>query len=155
MLDIDPPDHTRLRSLVSRAFTPRSVSRWEGRVQEIADGLLDAVGDRDRFDLIAALGYPLPVTVIAEMLGVPGEDMDRFEGWSNDIALIVEPILTRAQVEGVWRATEELFAYFETIVEARRHVPRDDLVSALLAAEEAGNETTRNLIGNGCWRWSC
>ena len=168
MLDIDPPDHTRLRALVSRAFTPRSVRSWHGRVQAIADRLLDAVADQDRFDLIAALGYPLPVTVIAEMLGVPAEDMDRFEVWSNDIALIVEPILTPAQVEGVRRATEELFAYFETIVEARRREPRDDLVSALLAAEEesdkltreellstmllilvAGNETTRNLIGNG------
>ena len=168
MLDIDPPDHTRLRALVSRAFTPRSVSRLHGRVQAIADRLLDAVADRDRFDLIAALGYPLPVTVIAEMLGVPAEDMDRFEGWSNDIALVVEPILTPAQVDGVRRASEELCAYFETIVEARRREPRDDLVSALLAAEEegdklsreellstmllilvAGNETTRNLIGNG------
>ena len=168
MLDVDAPVHTRLRSLVSRGFTPRSVSRWHGRVQEIADRLLEAVAGRDRFDLIAALGYPLPVTVIAEMLGVPAEDMDRFEGWSNDIALLVEPVLTPAQVEGVRRATEALFAYFETIVEARRREPRDDLVSALLAAEEegnkltreellstmllilvAGNETTRNLIGNG------
>ena len=168
LLDFDPPDHTRLRSLVSRAFTPRSVSRWHARVRETADRLLDAVRGHDRFDLIAALGYPLPVTVIAEMLGVPAEDMDRFEGWSNDIALLVEPILAPAQVEGVRRATEELFAYFETIVEARRREPRDDLVSALLAAEEegdmltreellstmllilvAGNETTRNLIGNG------
>ena len=168
MLDLDPPDHTRLRALVSRAFTPRSVSRWHGRVQEIADRLLDAVAGRDRFDLIAALGYPLPVTVIAEMLGVPAEDMDRFEGWSNDIALVVEPILTPAQVEDVRLASDELFAYFETIVEARQREPRDDLVSALLAAEEegdrltreellstmllilvAGNETTRNLIGNG------
>ena len=168
MLDIDPPDHTRLRALVSRAFTPRSLSRWHGRLQEIADRLLDAVAGHDRIDLIAALGYPLPVTVIAEMLGVPAEDMDRFERWSNDIALIVEPILTPAQVENVRRASEELFAYFETIVEERRRKPRDDLVSALLAAEEegdrltheellstmllilvAGNETTRNLIGNG------
>ena len=168
LLDIDPPDHTRLRALVSRAFTPRSVSRWHERLQEITDRLLDAVADHDRIDLIAALGYPLPVTVIAEMLGVPPEDMYRFERWSNDIALIVEPILTRAQVKAVRRATRELFAYFETIVEARRREPRDDLVSALLAAEEeddkltreellsamllilvAGNETTRNLIGNG------
>ena len=146
----------------------RSVSRLHGRVQEIADRLLDAVAGHDRFDLIAALGYPLPVTVIAEMLGVPTEDMDGFEGWSNDIALLVEPILTPEQVERVRRATEELCAYFETIVEARRREPRDDLVSALLAADEegdrlpreellstmllilvAGNETTRNLIGNG------
>ena len=168
MLDLDPPDHTRLRALVSHAFTPRSVSRWHGRVQIIADRLLDAVSGHDRFDLIAALGYPLPVTVIAEMLGVPADDMDRFESWSNDIALIVEPIIAPAQVERVRRATEELFAYFESIVEARRREPRDDLVSALLAAEEegdkltheellstmllilvAGNETTRNLIGNG------
>ena len=142
MLDLDPPDHTRLRSLVSRAFTPRSVSRWEGRVREIADRLLDAVADRERFDLIAALGYPLPVTVIAEMLGVPADDMDRFEGWSNDIALTVEPILAPARIEAVRRATGELFAYFETIVEARRRVPRDDLVSALLAAEEEGDRLT-------------
>ena len=168
MLDIDPPDHTRLRARFSRAFTPRSVSRWVARVQEIADPLLDAAAGHDRIDLIAALGYPLPVTVIAEMLGVPAEDMDRFEGWSNDIALIVEPILTRTQVENVQRATEESFAYFEAIVEARQREPRDHLVSALLAAEEkgdrltreellsimlrilvAGNETTRNLIGNG------
>ena len=168
LLDIDPPDHTRLRALVARAFTPRSVRSWHGRVQAIADRLLDAAAGQDRFDVISALGYPLPVTVIAEMLGVPPEDMDRFEGWSNDIALIVEPILTPAQIEGVRQATEELFAYFETIVEARRREPRDDLVSALLAAEEegdklsreellstmllilvAGNETTRNLIGNG------
>ena len=168
MLDLDPPDHTRLRALVSRAFTLRSVSRWHGRVQKIADQLLDAVSGHDRFDLIAALGYPLPVTVIAEMLGVPAEDMDRFEGWSNDIALVVEPILAPAQVDGVRRASEELCAYFETILEARRREPRDDLVSALLAAEEegdkltreellstmllilvAGNETTRNLIGTG------
>ena len=168
MLDIDPPDHTRLRALVSRAFTPRSVRSWHGRVQAISDRLLDAVADEDRFDLISALGYPLPVTVIAEMLGVPAGDMDRFEGWSNDIALIVEPILTPAQVEAVRRATEELFVYFETIVEARQREPQEDIVSALLAAEEegdkltreellstmllilvAGNETTRNLIGNG------
>ena len=168
MLDIDPPDHTRLRALVSRAFTPRSVARWEGRVQEIADRLLDAVAGHDRFELIAALGYPLPVTVIAEMLGVPPEDMDRFEGWSNDIALLVEPILTPVQLEKVRRSTDALFAYFETILEARQREPGDDLVSALLAAEEegdrlsreellstmvlilvAGNETTRNLIGNG------
>ena len=168
LLDIDPPDHTRLRALVSRAFTPRSVKSWHGRVQAIADRLLDAVADQDRFDLIAAFGYPLPVTVIAEMLGVPAEDMDRFEGWSNDIALVVEPVLTPAQVDGVQRAAEELFAYFETIVEARQREPREDIVSALLAAEEegdkltreellstmllilvAGNETTRNLIGNG------
>ncbi len=168
LMEFDPPDHTRLRSLVSRAFTPRAVSRWNERVQEIADRLLDAVADHDRIDVIAALGYPLPVTVIAEMLGVPADDMDRFEGWSNDIARIVEPILTRRQLENVRRAAEELFAYFETIVEARRREPRDDILSVLLAAEEegdrltreellstmllilvAGNETTRNLIGNG------
>ena len=168
MLDIDPPDHTRIRSLVSRAFTPRSVECWHERVQQITDRLLDAVAGQDRFDLIAALGYPLPVTVIAEMLGVPPADMDRFEVWSNDIAMLVDPVLTPAQLGKVRRATEELFAYFGTIVENRRREPRDDLVSALIAAEEksdrltheellssmllllvAGNETTCNLIGNG------
>ena len=80
LLDIDPPDHTRLRALVSRAFTPRSVRGWHDRVQAIADRLLDAVAGQDRFDLIATLGYPLPVTVIAEMLGVPAEDMGPVRG---------------------------------------------------------------------------
>ena len=168
LLDIDPPAHTRLRLLVSKAFTPRAVAKLGARIQEMADELLDAVAGKDRFDLIAALGYPLPITIIAEMLGVHPRDMDRFEQWSHALALSVDPMLGRDQIRAIERAQQEAYAYFETIIADRRGQPRDDLVSALIAAEEegdrlsheellsvmllilvAGNETTRNLIGNG------
>ena len=168
LLDLDPPDHTRLRSLVSRAFTPRSVAALESRAQAITEELLDAVENTDRFDLIQALAFPLPVIVIAEMIGVPPEDREQIKVWSNDIALSVEPVLTDEQVDMVDRATEELYEYFDGIIALRRRDPRDDLISALIAAEDegdrlthdevlatlllllvAGNETTRNLIGNG------
>ncbi|MDE0142949.1 MAG: cytochrome P450 [Caldilineaceae bacterium] len=168
MLDLDPPDHTRLRSLVSKAFTPRSVAALGPRIEKIVEGLLDDVNGEDRFDLIDSFAFPLPIIVIAEMLGVPAEDLDRFKDWSNDIVLSLEPILTREQRERFRRSEQELYEYFEGIIALRRQDPQDDLVSALLAAEEegdrlshgellatlllllvAGNETTRNLIGNG------
>lgn len=168
MLDLDPPDHTRLRSLVSKAFTPRSVAALGPRIEKIVEGLLDEVSGEDRFDLIDSFAFPLPIIVIAEMLGVPAEDLDRFKDWSNDIVLSLEPILTREQRERFRRSEQELYEYFEGIIALRRQDPQDDLVSALLAAEEegdrlshgellatlllllvAGNETTRNLIGNG------
>ena len=168
LLDMDPPEHTRLRLLVSKAFTPRAVTMLRTRVQETTDRLLDAVAGKGRFDLIAAMGYPLPITIIAEMLGVRPRDMDRFEEWSHALALSVDPMLGRNQIQAIKRAQEEAFAYFETIIDERRRRPRDDLVSGLMTAEEegdrltheellsvmllilvAGNETTRNLIGNG------
>jgi len=168
MLDLDPPDHTRLRSLVSKAFTPRSVAALGPRIEKIVEGLLDDVNGEDRFDLIDSFAFPLPIIVIAEMLGVPAEDLDRFKDWSNDIVLSLEPILTREQRVRFRRSEQELYEYFEGIIALRRQDPQDDLVSALLAAEEegdrlshgellatlllllvAGNETTRNLIGNG------
>ena len=168
LLELDPPEHTRLRLLVSKAFTPRAVALLRPRVQELTDELLDAVDGQDRFDLIAALGYPLPVTVIAEMLGVRTRDIDLFKGWSNALALSVSALLTADQIQDIRKAGEETLACFQTVIDERRGQPRDDLVSALLAAEEegdrlshdelvaimmlilvAGNETTRNLIGNG------
>ena len=168
MLDLDPPDHTRLRSLVSKAFTPRAVAALGPRIQEIVDELLDELAGRDSFDLIGDFAFPLPVIVIAEMLGIPAEDRDKFNVWSNDIALAVEPILSGEEIVRVERASDEIIEYFEGIIEQRRMDPRDDMLSALLAAEEegdrlshdellgtlmlllvAGNETTRSLIGNG------
>ena len=168
MLDLDPPDHTRLRSLVSKAFTPRSVAALEPRIKEIVGELLDGVDGKARFDLIDSFAFPLPIIVIAEMLGVPAQDLDQFKEWSNDIVLSLEPILSREQREQFRRSEQELYEYFEGIIALRRQNPKDDLVSALLAAEEegdrlshgellatlllllvAGNETTRNLIGNG------
>ncbi len=168
MLDFDPPKHTRLRGLVSKAFTPRAIEKLEPRIDVVVNELLDAVGNQDRFDLIDAVAFPLPVIVIAEMLGVPPEDRDRFRGWSDDIAMTVEPLLDEPDVHKVRKATGELFEYFEGQIEKRRTSPQDDLLSGLMAAEEAGdrltreellstlmlllvagNETTRNLIGNG------
>ena len=167
-LDLDPPDHTRLRGLVSKAFTPRAVRELGPRIQELVDELLDAAAGKSRIDLISDFAFPLPVIVIAEMLGVPAQDRARFREWSDDIALSVNPLLNNEQIARVRQATEELFDYFEGIIEQRRHAPRNDMISALLAAEEegdkltheellstlmlllvAGNETTRNLIGNG------
>ena len=167
-LDLDPPDHTRLRGLVSKAFTPRAVRELGPRIQELVDELLDAVAGKNRIDLISDFAFPLPVIVIAEMLGVPAQDRARFREWSDDIALSVNPLLNSEQIERVQQATEELFDYFEGIIEQRRQAPQNDMISALLAAEEegdrltheellstlmlllvAGNETTRNLIGNG------
>lgn len=168
MLSSDPPDHTRLRSLVSRAFTPRSVSELDVRVQEVVDGLLDDLEGQDRFDLIDSFAYPVPVMVIAEMLGIPPEDRELFKEWSNDVSLVIEPIVSDEQHRRIVAAGENLFNYFEDIMEQRRRKPQDDLITALIAAEEdgdrlsreellgsillllvAGNETTRNLIGNG------
>ena len=168
MLDLDPPDHTRLRGLVSKAFTPRAVAALGPRVKEIVDELLDDLAGKERFDLVEEFAFPLPVIVIAEMLGIPAEDRDRFNVWSNDIALAVEPVLTRAEVARVRSASDAIVAYFEEIIDQRRRRPQEDMLSALIAAEEegdklthdeligtlmlllvAGNETTRSLIGNG------
>jgi len=168
MLDLDPPDHTRLRALVSKAFTPRAVAALGPRVQQIVEELLNGLAGKKRFDLISEFAYPLPVIVIAEMLGIPARDRDRFNVWSNDIALAVEPVLTNEEIARVKRASDEIVAYFEEIIARRRDRPEEDRLSALLAAEEegdklthdeligtlmlllvAGNETTRSLIGNG------
>ncbi len=168
MLDLDPPEHTRIRGLVAHGFTPRSVAALESRVQQTVDRLLGDLAARERFDLIRDFAFPLPVIVIAEMLGVPPEDREQFNEWSNVVALTVDPLLNTAQVRQVRQTVEEMFAYFENVAADRREHPRDDLVSVLANAEEdgerlsredllinlvlvlaAGNETTRNLIGNG------
>jgi hypothetical protein len=169
MLSLDPPAHTRLRNLVNKAFTPRMVQRMRPHIQEIADELLDALPDAERLDVIGDLAVPLPVIVIAETLGVPPADRERFKAWSTDIAntlggpLQPSDVLQRAQ-----RSSIELADYFREQIELRGKRPRDDLLSALIAAEEkgdllsedemlatcvlllvAGNETTTNLIGTG------
>ena len=168
MLFLDPPEHTRLRALVNQAFTPRAVDALEPHVRTIMGQLLDDVKDPAGLDLMAAAANPLPVIVIAEMLGVPPEDRARFKHWSNARARMLEPTLTAPERERAVAAGESLDAYFMPIIQARRREPRDDIVSALAQAEEegdslteremllmlrllliAGNETTTNLIGNG------
>ena len=144
MLHQDPPEHTRLRALVSQAFTPRAIEKLRFRVEQTAEQLLDAVAGQPSFDLIASLAYPLPITIIADMMGVPPKDMDRFKDWSNDLALSVEPFLPEDAIERVGRAAEELTEYFEAIIAVRRQEPRDDLISVLLAAEEEGSKLTHD-----------
>ena len=167
ILVLDPPDHTRLRSLVNKAFTPRAVTALEARIRGMAGALLDAA-DPAGFDLMEALADPLPVMVIAEMLGVPPEDRAQFKTWSNQRARIIEPTVSGRELQIAQQASRSLDAYFRTIIEARRSEPRDDIISALVHVEEAGdrlteremlgmlrlllvagNETTTNLIGNG------
>ena len=171
MLDRDPPDHTRLRGLASKAFTPRVVEGLRPRVQEIVDGLLDRVERRGTMDLIEEFAYPIPVNVICEMLGVPVEDHERFKGWSLDLARGLDSIMLGPDSEVAKRsglARQGLTDYFRALIAERRASPRGDLLSGLIAAEEAGDklsehellatcilllvaghETTVNLIGNG------
>jgi cytochrome P450 len=171
MLDRDPPDHTRLRGLVSKAFTPRALERLRPEIQQIVDGLLDEARGRGSMDLIEEFAYPLPVRVICEMLGVPVKDHERFKGWGLDIARGLDAIMLPPDSPVGQRSVSgrrALAAYFRELIAERRAAPRDDMLSALIAAEEAGDkldeeellatcilllvaghETTVNLIGNG------
>jgi cytochrome P450 len=171
MLDRDPPDHTRLRGLVSKAFTPRTLERLRPEIQQIVDGLLDEVEARGSMDLVEEFAYPLPVRVICEMLGVPVKDHERFKAWGLDIARGLDAIMLPPDSEVGQRSVSgrrALADYFRELIAERRAAPRDDMLSALIAAEEAGDklneeellatcilllvaghETTVNLIGNG------
>ncbi|MCY3568627.1 MAG: cytochrome P450 [Chloroflexi bacterium] len=166
MLNRDPPDHTRLRGLVSRAFTPRRIATMEAHIRETAHELLDEVAGEDEFDLMTNLAALLPTVVIAEMIGVPSDDREQFKAWSTDIIGLDNPSPELAAAGEA--ARDSLWAYFADQVERRRHDPAEDLITRLIAAEEegdqlstneliatlillllAGNETTTNLIGNG------
>jgi pimeloyl-[acyl-carrier protein] synthase len=171
MLLRDPPDHTRLRTLVSKAFTPRVIEGMRAHIQSIVDRLLDRVQGARAMDLIADLAYPLPVTVICEMLGVPLDDHQAIRGWSSDIARSADSIGLLGDPEVAKRgaaASRALGEYFRRLLPERRQHPQADLLSLLIAAEEqgdqlsegellamcvllfiAGHETTVNLIGNG------
>jgi cytochrome P450 len=172
-LSLDPPDHTRLRRLVSKAFTPRTVARLEPRIRAVTTELLDAAAAAGHLELVSQLAYPLPVRIISEMLGVPLADHPRFAGWSARLAHSLQPELgqdsdrARARAEAARVASEEFAAYFTELIAARRAHPADDLLSALIRAEDngetltgeeliatcvlllvAGHETTVGLISN-------
>ncbi|MEY2475969.1 MAG: pimeloyl-[acyl-carrier protein] synthase [Actinomycetota bacterium] len=165
---MDAPDHTRLRGLVSKAFTPRSVERLRPRISQLTEELLAPLRDAGRFDVINDFAFPLPVTVICELLGVPAEDRELFRQQTRDLAVILDWEVTAEQFGGAAGAAMNFAAYLVPLFEQRRRAPRDDLISALVAAEEAGDrlgadellttvvllltaghETTMNLIGNG------
>jgi cytochrome P450 PksS len=165
MLDLDAPDHTRLRGLVHKAFTPRLVEQMRDRIQALTDDLLDQVARRGRMDLIRDYAQPVPTTIIAEMLGVPVTDRHRFQRWSNTLVTLGGSRWgVLLSIPSVWM----FLRYIRQLIQARRAQPRDDLISALIQAEEAGqqlsedelvamvvllliagHETTVNLIGNG------
>ncbi len=168
MLFKDPPDHARLRTLVHKAFTPHMVERLRARAQAITDHLIDAALANGGMDLVTDLALPLPVTVIAEMLGVPPGDQMVFRSWSNDLAGTLELTESQEVYQRGAQATIEFSAYIRDLIAARRKQPQEDLISALVAAEAehdkltedemvsmgiqllvAGNETTVNLIGSG------
>jgi len=169
MLVSDPPDHTRMRALVQKAFTPRMIEQLRPRIIAIVRELLDRIASRGgEFDLIADLAYPLPVVVIAELLGVPPEDRQIFEEWSALLAASLDPLVSADLMWRVTQARDGLHTYLRGIIAERRREPRADLISALVAVEErgdvlsepelvvmctllliAGHETTVNLIGNG------
>jgi cytochrome P450 len=166
----DPPDHTRLRGLVQKAFTPRVVEGLRPRLQQICDGLLDEAFERGDVDLVADYAYPLPVQIIVEMLGVPAEDHEQFRVWSHALARGLDPdfLLPPEAVQLRLGAILSFVQYFASLIEERRQKPGDDLLTRLIQAEEqgdvltqgellstcilllvAGHETTVNLISGG------
>jgi cytochrome P450 len=168
MLIMDPPDHTRVRGLVSKAFTPRRVGGLRPRIEAIVDELLAPVARRGGMDVIGDFAAPLPAIVIAELLGVPAQDHRRFKQWSSELVSGLSPAKPLETLARVQRGLEPLLAYLRGIIAERRREPRDDLISAMIAAQEesaalsdaellatgnlllvAGHETTTNLIGNG------
>ncbi|MBI2170125.1 MAG: cytochrome P450 [Actinobacteria bacterium] len=168
LLFIDPPDHTRIRRLVSKAFTPRRVEEMRARIQRIVDGLLDEAADKGEIDVVLDLGYQVPVTVICEMLGVPKEDRHLFHEWSAAATRLLDGIIPPDERVRALGGAMNIIAYLGDVIEERRAHPGDDLLSALVAAEEegdtlseaelrsttlllfvAGHETTMNLVGNG------
>ena len=170
MLNLDPPDHDRLRRLVSKAFTPKMIASLRPEVERLVDAALDEVVARGtgEMDLIADLAFPLPFTVISEMLGMPMERRDELRSWSHALVKTLDPVMSideaRAAADGAAAMREHLLE----VIAAKRGAPADDLLSGLIAAEEggdaldeqelldqvmllyiAGHETTVNLIGNG------
>jgi hypothetical protein len=148
----DPPDHTRLRGLVSKAFTVRGVEDMRPRIQQIADELIDAIADRGRMDLLADFTYPLPTTVICEWLGAPAEDHAKFGEWMRALADRFNPepgmiIRQGPKVKRGQQATAAFGAYVSDLIEERRARPRDDFLSALIAVEEDGDKLTNDELG--------
>jgi cytochrome P450 len=169
MLVLDPPDHTRLRGLVTKAFTARRVEAMRPRIAAVVDGLIDRVAGQGGMDVIADFAHRLPIIVICDMLGIPEEDREQFFHRSRVNGRMIDPVpLSREEIDAANANTEETNAYFDDLFERRRREPRDDLTTQLVQAEEAGDrlsaaelranvallfaaghETTANLIGNG------
>ena len=168
MLNMDPPQHTRLRKLVSGGFTPRMIARTEPHIREIAAEIVDAVAKRGECDFVTEVAAELPLQVIAEFIGVPLEDRHKIFTWSNTMIGMEDPEYGNSSIEKATEAAAEMFGYADSLATERRKTPRQDLVTKLIQAEVegeqltdmdfdafflllavAGNETTRNLISGG------
>ena len=168
MLDRDPPDHTRLRRLVSKAFTPRAIQALRPRITELVDGMLDVMAEQRQVDLVDALAFPLPFSVIAEMLGTPPADHERIRQLTGTVVRSLEPVADPELAAAIMAADDELTQIAVEMIAWKRANPADDLLSALIHAEDggdvlnddelvaqtlllyiAGHETTVNLIAGG------
>lgn len=168
ILNLDPPDHTRLRRLVSKAFTPRAIEQLRPRIEQMVDDVLDVAEQRGSIELIDELAFPVPFLVISELLDMPTDRADELRRWSAALTTALEPAASLSDLEASASAIQQLVPYLIDIIEQRRVDPGDDLLSALLAVEDegdtlsyeelisfvvllyvAGHETTVNLIGNG------
>ncbi len=168
MLDRDPPDHTRLRKLVSKAFTPRAIQALQPRITELVDGMLDEIAAEGSVDLVDALAFPLPFSVIAEMLGTPPADHDRIRQLTGTVVRSLEPVADPELIQAILAADEEMSSIAADMIAWKRANPADDLLTALIQAEDdgdalsddelvaqtlllyiAGHETTVNLISGG------
>ena len=156
LLFLDPPDHTRLRGLVNKAFTPRLVEGMRPRIRERVHTLLDALRERERMEVIAELAYPLPAIVIAELLGVPPEDRAQFIKWSSDFGAFLDGSnLTPQEAMQALVGVADFMDYFRAIIARRQDEPRDDLLQALLAARERDDVLSEDellAIWCCCWR---
>ena len=169
MFDKEPPDHTRLRTLVHLAFTPRRIQKMKTNIQHTVNTMLDEAGVTRRIDLLADFAVPLSVTVIADLLGIPLSDRPKLRPWSNAIVKLYELDHTPQQADAAIQASQEFADYLKSLAQQRRENPQDDLITALALAEEAGDqlsedelistcvlllnaghEATVNVIGNGC-----
>ncbi len=170
MLNVDPPDHTRLRRLVSKAFTPRVIEALRPRVQELVDEALDGLQTNGGGDVVDALAFPLPFDVISEMLGMPDADKVLIRDWSAAVVKTLDPVLSEDDLRTAIEASNNLRKHTKEVIEWKRSNPADDLLTALINAEEdgdrltteelgdqvnllfvAGHETTVNLIGTGIY----
>jgi cytochrome P450 len=168
ILNLDPPDHTRLRRLVTLAFTPSAIERLRPRIQQLVDEVLDRAADRGAIELVDELAFPVPFQVISDLLDLPTDRSDEVREWSQHLTASLEPTATEVSLELADLASAQMGDYLRELIEHRRHHLGDDLLSALLMVEEAGDrlsmvelvsfvtllyvaghETTVNLIGNG------
>lgn len=168
ILGMDPPDHTRLRRLISKAFTPRTIEALRPRIETMVDETLDRMAEAGTADVVGELAFPLPFDVISEMLGLPEADKNQIRDWSGAIVKTLDPIISEEEMRAAFEANRNIDGYLGEVIEWKRANPADDILTAMIEAEEegdrmspkelrdqvnllfvAGHETTVNLIGTG------